>query len=1226
MERFELLEPLGSGGNGTVHRARDTALGIEVAIKILARTEGLDVYRFKREFRAFSGVLHPNLVRLYELFAEDAQWFFSMELVRGVPFDQHVRAPAFDPARLREALYQTADALSAIHRLGKVHRDIKPSNILVEANGRVVVLDYGLVTDARVTGPDRTHRTAAVGTPAYMSPEQVLDEPLGPASDWYSLGVVLYEALTGVRPFEGPVQVVLSRRVSEAPEPPRHHAPEVDADLEALCLALLSRDPGKRAGAREVLDALGRSPSAATLAVEQAAVPPLFVGRRDELAILRGAFDEAHRGSTACVLVTGPSGIGKTTLIQGFLDTLGDEAALVLRGRCYERETVPYQAIDGLVDALTGALLQEPAERLDGLLPPDLAVLARQFPALDRVPAVARARALLPRDPSEQRRRGLRAFAELVWRLAGRRTPVLFVDDLQWSDHDSTAALADVLRQLAAVGALFVAASRSAPEALVEPPPGASASLSIHPTGRASDLLPGRLIELPVEAMPVDDAASLAGAVLASKRLANRFAITIAQESSGVPGFLVELARATGAGARAADPGRGPQAPRSTGYSRGDLSDPARSISSLSPLTLEELLEERIRELPPPTRAVLEVCAVAARPLALEVAAAASGAQDPAAAMNRLRVDRLIRVAPHGAELWIEPYHDRVRAAVLAQLAPDAARGIHARLAGVLEGRAGTTAAQLVAHRLAAGDIARARVHAPTAAADAEAAFAFHRAIDLYRLALETEGLGDAERRTLARRHAECLVNTGRLAEAIEVLAAAAAGAVGAERRELKRLEIECRLRCGDYVHGLAETRALLGELGVHIPAGHAAIIAATVAQQVRLRLRGQRFTRRAAAELSAEVLERIDALWALTLGLIYVIPPLGRLAHVHHLRAALDAGEPVRVARALCFELPRLATDRGPARLAAAIEQARALVAEVEVPELTATLEASLCYTVHLLGRWRDSVGHATRAERLVRDHVPQRWMLSVVQIHRIAASWYLGETRSIVELMPRYLAEAEALGDAHTLELLRVSRGNVYWLILGRPDEARAMAGTGARADRVDAFHLRDYLHLQAHVQIDLHEGAGRAAHERIDRVWPAFQRSLLRRYRPMRIESLSLRARSALAAAAEGGRDRAQLIEIARRTARSLGAEPLAWAHVIAAAVRAGAAHLDGARDLPAALEAVEAAAVAADMHLVAHAARYRRGQWCGASGADEAEAAMRREQIADPAAVVRMLLPG
>ena len=1211
-ERFELLEQLGAGGNGTVHRARDTALDLEVALKVLARTDGLDVFRFKREFRAFSGVLHPNLVRLYELFADDAQWFFSMELVRGVPLDRYVRPPpapgappALDPARLHDALYQTADALSAIHRLGKVHRDIKPSNILVEPGGRVVVLDYGLVTDVRAAAPDRTHDTAAVGTPAYMSPEQALDEPLGPASDWYSLGVVLYEALAGVRPFDGPVHAVLGRRLVETPVPPRAHAPGVDPDLEALCLALLHRDPAKRAGSREVLEALGRSPSAATLAVEQGAAAQPFVGRRDELASLRAAFDEARAGGTACVLVTGPSGIGKTTLIQGFLDTLGDGAALVLRGRCYERETVPYQAVDGLVDALTAALLLQPAERLDALLPPDVAVLARQFPALHRVPAIARTRALLPREPSEQRRRALRAFAELVWRLAGRRTPVFFVDDLQWSDDDSTGALADVLRQLAAVGALFVASCRGAPDVLRDRAPGSPAGL------------PGRLIELPVAPMPAEDATSLVGAVMADERLARRFAGAIAHESNGVPGFLVELARAT-----RHHPG---VAQRSSAMIR--LPDAADALDLPPPVTLEQLLHERIAELPAPDRALLEVCAVAARPLALDLAAAAAPCADPAAALSRLRVERLARVAPHGAELWIEPYHDRVRGAVIASLSPEAVRGLHARLAAALDGRAGTTAAQLVAHRLAAGDVSRARALARTAAADAEAAFAFHRAADLYRLALETGGLTPAERRALARRHAECLHNTGRLAEAIELLAAAAEGAEGAERRELRRLEIECRLRCGDHVHGVAAARALLAEVGVRIPDGGAAVIAATLARQLRQRLRGQRFTRRAAGEVPPEVLERIDVLWALTVGLVYVVPPMGRLAQTHHLRAALDAGEPMRVARALCFELPRLATDRGAARLAAATEEVRALIAEVDVPELTATFEASRCYTVHLLGRWRDSVDLAVRAERLVRDHVPQRWMLSAIQLHRIAASWYLGETRSILELMPRYLAEAEELGDAHALELFRVARGNVYWLIGGRPDEARAMAATGAARGGADGFHVHDYLHLQAHVHIDLYEGAGRTAHERVEQVWPAFRRSLLRRYRPLRIESLYLRARSALAAAADGGPDRARLLEIARRTARSLAAEALPWAHVLAAAIAAGAAHAAGEHDrLPALLDAAAAAATAADMHLLAHAARHRRGAWCGGDGADEAAAAMRAEQIADPAAVVRTLLPG
>jgi len=396
----------------------------------------------------------------------------------------------------------------------------------------------------------------------------------------------------------------------------------------------------------------------------------------------------------------------------------------------------------------------------------------------------------------------------------------------------------------------------------------------------------------------------------------------------------------------------------------------------------------------------------------------------------------------------------------------------------------------------------------------------------------------------------------------------------------------------------------------------------------------------------------------------MYASPAISALVQVHHLRAALEAGEPTRVARALCTELPRLAfgasSARGARRFAAVAERARALCAEAALPELTAVLEASLGLAAHLRGRWRESANHAARAEQLGRDHLRQRWTLCVVQFHRVAASWYLGETATIVEHMPRYLAEAEELGDAHTLEMLRVTRGNVYWLILGRPGEARQMAAAVLpRGDGTGQFHVHDYLQLQAHVQIDLYEGAGRAALERVERVWPAFERSMLRRYNQIRIEALYLRARSALAAAAEASAatasgaaadgalvatttaianaaadaERARLIELARRAGARLAAESLPWARVVAAAVAAATAHAAGERErLPALLDAAIAAAAAADMHLLAHALRHRRGTWCASADATapalaaEAEAAMRREKIADPAAVIRLLVPG
>ncbi|MCE9579193.1 MAG: serine/threonine protein kinase, partial [Deltaproteobacteria bacterium] len=248
-ERYFTLARLGQGAYGIVYRVLDMALGVEVALKVLTPTagRGVDLYRFKREFRSLRDVVHPNLVRLYELVLIGEPWFFTMELVRGVTIREHL-APAADPSvdhpsqptltggtrpgrratapsdldRTRDAFYQLADAVAAIHATGKIHRDLKPSNVLVDERGRVVVLDFGLISDdAHEPSADRTHEASAVGTPGYMSPEQVLDEPLSAATDWYSVGVMLYEALTGARPFAGSRAEMMRRRTLESPPPPR---------------------------------------------------------------------------------------------------------------------------------------------------------------------------------------------------------------------------------------------------------------------------------------------------------------------------------------------------------------------------------------------------------------------------------------------------------------------------------------------------------------------------------------------------------------------------------------------------------------------------------------------------------------------------------------------------------------------------------------------------------------------------------------------------------------------------------------------------------------------------------------------------------------------------------------------------------------------------------------------------------------------------------------------
>ncbi len=185
--RFQLRRRIGEGGMGVVWEALDKERLTNVALKTLRTLAPDALLRFKHEFRALQDVSHPNLVSLGELIEERGQWFFTMELVRGVELLRWVAAapPAaggFDEARLRAAFAQLAAALAALHGRGLVHRDIKPSNALVTEAGRVVLLDFGVVAEAAAYGDG-----VVVGSAAYRAPEQAMGGAVSPAADWYAL-------------------------------------------------------------------------------------------------------------------------------------------------------------------------------------------------------------------------------------------------------------------------------------------------------------------------------------------------------------------------------------------------------------------------------------------------------------------------------------------------------------------------------------------------------------------------------------------------------------------------------------------------------------------------------------------------------------------------------------------------------------------------------------------------------------------------------------------------------------------------------------------------------------------------------------------------------------------------------------------------------------------------------------------------------------------------------
>ena len=332
--RYTIERLLGRGGMGDVYEARDEDLAIPVALKTLHWDVGREhevVRCLKREVLLARAVGHPNVCRVYDLGrhgkAVGGQWFLTMELLRGETLAERLRQPGrLSAEEMLPLVEQMGAGLGAAHRAGVVHRDFKSGNVMLvrgTAGERAVVTDFGVASAAAgstiAVEKDRTQ--PIVGTPAYMAPEQVRGEEVGPAADIYALGVVLYEMVTGRLPFEGRTAIeVAKQRLSQAAPSPRIVVKEVDDRWEAVILRCLAQKPGDRFGqAEEVAAALqGQTPVAAVGALGAPlrightlpAEPDAFVGRERELEELHGSL---RKGSGVVTLV-GAAGMGKTRL------------------------------------------------------------------------------------------------------------------------------------------------------------------------------------------------------------------------------------------------------------------------------------------------------------------------------------------------------------------------------------------------------------------------------------------------------------------------------------------------------------------------------------------------------------------------------------------------------------------------------------------------------------------------------------------------------------------------------------------------------------------------------------------------------------------------------------------------------------------------------------------------------------------------------------------------
>ncbi len=738
VSHYRILERLGKGGMGVVYKAEDTTLGRTVAIKFLPEAianNPVALERFHREARAASALNHPNIVTVHEIGEDASGSFIVMEWIQGETLRSRMKRN-MDLADVIDCGIQAARALKTAHAAGIIHRDIKPDNIMVRSDGYVKLVDFGLARvgitpDDKTVSVGITKEGSWMGTIEYFSPEQARAEPLEWGTDIFSLGIVLYQAATGVHPFQaGSPFSIATGIMSQEPIPPTRMNPGVPATLERLLLSMLQKDARLRPTAAEVeqvLDSL-RKPITDVDTVFLKTTERHTVGRGQQLKELHGALSLASAGRGSLICLSGEAGIGKSTLVDEFLGLANTSGYShnVARGRCSERlaEGEAYLPIFEALDGLLHSGTADSVSRIMRTLAPswflELAPAQQQDSSMIRL-ADSKA------TSQERLKREFFAFLQEVCR---HRPLLLILEDVHWIDTSTVDLLAYITGRFESLPLLIVVTYRPG-EMVARMHPLMQLRLELEGRGFARELNLNYLTQADVE--------NYLALEFPEHRFPMSFAHLLWKRTEGNPLFMVDLVRdLRDRKIIVQDQGR------------WTLSQPVEDIGGDVPASIRSMIQRKIDSLSEPDRRLLQAASVEGAEFHSVVLAAAISA-DAAEVEERLETIERIhffvqkigeKEFPDGTlTLHLRFVHALYQNALYAMLTPTRRTGLSAATAKtLLQLHPGSQAN--VAHQVAllfesARDFPRAAEFFQLAAERAAGVFANQEAATLARKGLE---------------------------------------------------------------------------------------------------------------------------------------------------------------------------------------------------------------------------------------------------------------------------------------------------------------------------------------------------------------------------------------------------------------------------------------------------------------------------------------------------------